>query len=208
MASLVKFGNDLYTGARSYNFVGNRRIWYVIALVLVLVSIVVPILRGGFLFGIEFRGGSEFQISGVEAQPDQQIAIDTVTGIVPEAAPQVTLVGDEANRSVRVQTEQLGVRRLERGAGCGPGRCLRRAAGRRRGLVRRAVVGCGHQHRGDPRAGRRSSCSPRSSCGSTSAPGRWRSRRMHRAAARPSSSRRASTASSASRSRRRPSSAS
>lgn len=108
MASLVKFGNDLYTGARSYNFVGNRRIWYLIALVFVLVSIVVPILRGGFVFGIEFRGGSEFQIAGVEAEPDQQVAIDTVTGLVPDAAPHVTLVGDEANRSVRVQTEQLG----------------------------------------------------------------------------------------------------
>jgi len=108
MASLVKFGNDLYTGARSYNFVGNRRIWYIIAAVFLLISIVVPILRGGFVFGIEFRGGSEFQIAGVAAEPDQQIAIDTVNEIVPDANPHVTLVGDAANRSVRVQTEQLG----------------------------------------------------------------------------------------------------
>jgi preprotein translocase subunit SecF len=108
MASLVKFGNDLYTGARSYNFVGNRRIWYLIALVFVLVSVIVPVLRGGFVFGIEFRGGSEFQIAGVEAQPDQELAIETVTDLVPDASPHVTLVGDEANRSLRVQTEQLG----------------------------------------------------------------------------------------------------
>jgi preprotein translocase subunit SecF len=31
-----------------------------------------------------------------------------VTEIVPDASPRVSLVGDEANRSVRVQTEQLG----------------------------------------------------------------------------------------------------
>lgn len=107
MASLVKFGNDLYTGARSFDFVGRRRIWYIIAAVFVLISIVVPVLRGGFVFGIEFRGGSEFQIAGVEAEPDQQLAIDTVTEVVSDASPRVSLVGDEANRSMRVQTEQL-----------------------------------------------------------------------------------------------------
>lgn len=109
MASLVTFGNDLYTGARSFDFVGRRRIWYAIAVVLVLISIFVPIARGGFVFGIEFRGGSEFQVAGVEAEPDQQLAIDTVTSIVPEASPRVSLIGDAANRSVRVQTEQLDV---------------------------------------------------------------------------------------------------
>ena len=106
--NLVKFGNDLYTGARSYDFVGKRRIWYAIAAVFVLISIVIPVLRGGFVFGIEFRGGSEFQIAGVEADPDQQLATDTVVAIVPDASPHVSLVGDNANRSIRVQTEQLG----------------------------------------------------------------------------------------------------
>lgn len=108
MASLVKFGNDLYTGARSYDFVGKRNIWYIIAVISVLVSVVVPILRGGFVFGIEFTGGSEFQVSSVEANPDEQLAIDAAVGAVPESSPVVTLVGDESNRSVRVQTEQLG----------------------------------------------------------------------------------------------------
>jgi preprotein translocase subunit SecF len=107
MASLVKFGNDLYTGARSFDFVGKRRIWYAIAAVFVLLSVVVPIARGGFVFGIEFRGGSEFQVAGVEAEPDQQLATDAVTEVVPDASPRVSLVGDAANRSVRVQTEQL-----------------------------------------------------------------------------------------------------
>jgi preprotein translocase subunit SecF len=107
MASLVSFGNDLYTGARSFDFVGRRRIWYVIAAVLVAISVIVPILRGGFVFGIEFRGGSEFQVAGVQGEPDQQVATDSVESVVADASPRVTLVGDAANRSVRVQTEQL-----------------------------------------------------------------------------------------------------
>jgi len=109
MSGLVTFGNDLYTGARSYDFVGKRRVWYVIAAVIVAVSVIVPIARGGFVFGIEFRGGSEFQVAGVEAEPDQQLAIGTVTAIVPDASPRVSLIGDAANRSIRVQTEQLDV---------------------------------------------------------------------------------------------------
>ncbi len=107
MASFVTFGNDLYTGARSFDFVGKRRIWYAIAAVVVVAAVVVPILRGGFVFGIEFRGGSDFQVAGVEAQPDQELATETVLAAVPEASPRVSLVGDEANRSLRVQTEQL-----------------------------------------------------------------------------------------------------
>ena len=58
MASrLVKFGNDLYTGARSIDFVGRRKIWYSIAAVMVVLSILVPVIKGGFNFSIEFRGG-------------------------------------------------------------------------------------------------------------------------------------------------------
>jgi preprotein translocase subunit SecF len=107
MASLVTFGNDLYTGKRSFDFVGKRRIWYGIAAVLIVLSVVIPIVRGGFVFGIEFRGGSEFQVSDVTANPDQKVATDAVNSVVSDASPRVSLVGDDANRSVRVQTEQL-----------------------------------------------------------------------------------------------------
>jgi preprotein translocase subunit SecF len=109
MASFAKFGNDLYTGARSFNFVGRRRIWYVIATVMILASVLIPTLRGGFVFGIEFRGGSEFQVSKVDAVADdpiaqQDIAAAAVSATVPSTAPHVTTVG---NDGVRVQTDQL-----------------------------------------------------------------------------------------------------
>lgn len=101
--AFAKFGNDLYTGARSVDFVGKRRIWYAIAAVMVLASVVIPIVRGGFVFGIEFRGGSEFVVSEV-AELDQQVATDAVSAAVPEANPRVSVVGAS---SIRVQTEQL-----------------------------------------------------------------------------------------------------
>jgi preprotein translocase subunit SecF len=99
---LTTFGNDLYTGKRSFNFVGGRKKWYSIAGVLILLTVIIPLLTGVH-FSIEFRGGSQFQIAGVEdatAQP----AIDAVTSVVPDTVPRVTIVGGDG---VRVQTDQL-----------------------------------------------------------------------------------------------------
>ncbi|MFF2495201.1 protein translocase subunit SecF [Agromyces sp. NPDC058064] len=99
---LTTFGNDLYTGKRSFNFVGGRKKWYAIIGVFVLLSVVVPLFTG-VNFSIEFRGGSQFQISDVEnatAEP----AIEAVESVVPEATTKVTIVG---GTGVRVQTDQL-----------------------------------------------------------------------------------------------------
>jgi preprotein translocase subunit SecF len=103
MASFSQFGNDLYTGKRSYNIIGSRRIWYIVSSVLILIVIVVPILRGGFVFGIEFLGGSQFQIQNTK-NLSQPFADRAVTDVVPDANPRVTIVG---NDSVRIQTDQL-----------------------------------------------------------------------------------------------------
>ncbi len=99
---LTSFGNDLYTGARSIDFVGKRKLWYVIAAVLVAISIAFPVVRG-FNFSIEFRGGSQFVIANV-ADPSSNIAEDAVTSVAPEAVARVTVVGDDG---IRVQTDQL-----------------------------------------------------------------------------------------------------
>lgn len=101
-SSLVTFGNDLYTGARSYPFVQKRKLWYAIGIVLVVISVIVPIFRGGFVFGIEFSGGSEFQVAG--AGTEQQPATDAVISVIPDASPRVSVIGADA---IRVQTEEL-----------------------------------------------------------------------------------------------------
>jgi preprotein translocase subunit SecF len=116
MASgLVRFGNDLYTGDRSVPFIGLRKIWLSIAVVLMLIAIAVPFVRGGgdfgagFNFGIEFRGGSQFQVSNAaladgSGEPDSTLAEDAVHAVVPDAVVRVSIVGTDG---VRVQTDQL-----------------------------------------------------------------------------------------------------
>lgn len=103
MASFRDFGNDLYSGKRSINFVGRRKTWYSIGVIVVLLAILAPILRGGFSFGIEFTGGSEFRIDGVSSQ-GEVVATEVVDDLFPGADSVVTTVGTD---SIRVQTEQL-----------------------------------------------------------------------------------------------------
>ncbi|WP_022887977.1 protein translocase subunit SecF [Agromyces italicus] len=99
---LTTFGNDLYTGKRSFNFVGGRKKWYVVIGAILLLSVVVPLFTG-VNFSIEFRGGSQFQITGVQdATPEP--GIEAVASVVPEATTKVTIVGEDG---VRVQTDQL-----------------------------------------------------------------------------------------------------
>ncbi|CAN5194478.1 protein translocase subunit SecF [soil metagenome] len=110
MASrLTKFGNDLYTGERSVNFIGLRRIWLSIALVLVVLAIAVPFIRGGgnfgngFNFGIEFRGGSQFQVADASSIKTS-LAEDAVHSVAPDAVVRVSTVGDNG---LRVQSDKL-----------------------------------------------------------------------------------------------------
>ena len=103
MSKFKELGNDLYSGTKSIDVVGRRKIFYIIGIAIVVASILVPIVKGGFNFGIEFRGGSEFRIDGV-AGTSQQVATEAVQSVEPGSAPLVTTVGLD---SVRVQTEQL-----------------------------------------------------------------------------------------------------
>ncbi|MEV8360123.1 protein translocase subunit SecF [Microbacterium sp. NPDC076895] len=102
MRSLNQLGNDLYSGKTSFPFVGKRRLWFIIAAVLVIGSALVPFIRP-IQFSIEFTGGSQFTVSGV-TNPDQLIATEAVQSVVPGATTKVATVGAE---TVRVQTDQM-----------------------------------------------------------------------------------------------------
>jgi len=103
MGRFSQLGNDLYSGKKSLNIVGRRKLWYSISAVLILICIIGPILRGGFNFGIEFTGGSEFIVSDVTVQTET-IATEAVQSVDPTLVPKVTQLGES---SMRVQTEQI-----------------------------------------------------------------------------------------------------
>ena len=103
MSALSRLGNDLYSGKRSVPFVARRKIWFSLSAVLILIAVVGTIARGGFTFGIEFTGGSEFVVSHVSTT-DQALAVDAVAHVDPAAETKVTRVGED---TIRVQTSQL-----------------------------------------------------------------------------------------------------
>lgn len=103
MPSLAQWGNDLHSGKRSYPFVEKRKLWFIITLVLVALSIVVPVIKGGFNLGIDFRGGSEFTISQVQ-HTDVAPGEEVVRAVAPNVEPHVTNI---APGTMRVQTDRL-----------------------------------------------------------------------------------------------------
>lgn len=103
MNKLVTWGNELYTGKRSYPFTSKHRLWFAIAGALVILSILVPVVKGGFNLGIDFRGGSEFTVSDVQST-DIKIGEDAVTSVASGAEATVTNI---APGTMRVQTERL-----------------------------------------------------------------------------------------------------
>ncbi|MCD2497454.1 MULTISPECIES: protein translocase subunit SecF [Microbacterium] len=104
MASMNQLGNDLYTGKTSVPFVGKRNLWFLVAGLLVLASILVVFIRPP-QFSMEFTGGTQFTVSGVAAENlDQAKATEAVHSIAGDVATKVTTVGSDG---IRVQTEAI-----------------------------------------------------------------------------------------------------
>ncbi|MDQ1136633.1 preprotein translocase subunit SecF [Microbacterium sp. SORGH_AS 1204] len=102
MRSMSQLGNDLYSGKTSFPFVQRRRLWFIIAAVLVIGAALVPLFRP-VQFSIEFTGGAQFTVSN-PASLDQSLATDAVASVLPGATTRVSTINDQA---VRVQTDQL-----------------------------------------------------------------------------------------------------
>lgn len=109
---MAQWGNDLYTGKRSYDIVGSRRRWFGLAIGLVAASLLL-LLTIGLNLGIAFRGGSEFTVPGASTTAEQP-AIDAVARIEGAQPPRVSVVGE---RTIRVQTSQLDDQQTDELAG-------------------------------------------------------------------------------------------
>ena len=109
MGKFSRLGNDLYSGRRSIDFVGRRRLWYAVSAVIVLVAMSGLFFKG-INWGIEFTGGAQYRVSLPQSQVTQETADDlrvavASTGVDAASSPVVTTSGDNA---ILVQTEPLG----------------------------------------------------------------------------------------------------
>jgi preprotein translocase subunit SecF len=106
MGTLSSFGQNLYEGRVSFDFVGRRKVFYAISAAIVIVAALAFIFRG-FNYGVEFKGGVEFT---AQVQTNDTATVDKLTNAVedagvPDAAdPTVQTSG---NDSLRIQTRAL-----------------------------------------------------------------------------------------------------
>ncbi|PJI85646.1 protein translocase subunit SecF [Luteimicrobium subarcticum] len=100
--NFAAWGNDLYTGRRSYKVVQRRSRYFWVSGVLSVLAVLVLVLQG-FNLGIDFKGGTEIIVSNTTTQ-SQDVAVDAVHQVVPDDEVLVSSVGSD---SVRVQTTEL-----------------------------------------------------------------------------------------------------
>jgi preprotein translocase subunit SecF len=106
----VSIAHRLYTGEVSYDFVAKRKRWYTISAAALLISLVALIFNG-LNWGIEFRGGVEFQAPvTVSSQTVEQVrsAVDDLK-LEGQDDISVTTIGTS---QVRVQTQPLGTEQV------------------------------------------------------------------------------------------------
>ena len=106
MGRVSTFGQHLYSGRVSFDFVGRRKLWYAISVAILVVCAVAFVVRG-FNLGIEFKGGVEFT---AQVHKANAAAVDDMTTAVEESG--VTEAGDpivntSGSNSVRIQVSAL-----------------------------------------------------------------------------------------------------
>jgi preprotein translocase subunit SecF len=103
MTTATSFGARLYTGEKSFNFIGNRKRWYAISLLLVTLSIG-TLLTQGLKLGIEFQGGSSYTVNKATATIEEARTAVESAGVTSEV-----IVQEIGADKIRVQTGSLSV---------------------------------------------------------------------------------------------------
>jgi preprotein translocase subunit SecF len=101
----MSFLQRLNRGEAVFDFIGNRRRWYIASAVLLLICVLSFVLRG-FNFGIEFQGGTSFQFKApANVQPADVEQVVSNAGATVASAPQE--VGSGGTRQIVVKTGEL-----------------------------------------------------------------------------------------------------
>jgi preprotein translocase subunit SecF len=96
----------LYRGESRVQFIGHRNRWYLASLSLIVICLLSFAFRG-FNFGIEFAGGSQFQIqtSGTHLSTDEVTRAFKTAGLPGENAAQ--RVGSGSTESIIIKTKNI-----------------------------------------------------------------------------------------------------
>ena len=98
----------LYTGTGAFEVVGKRRLWYVVSGLMVVVAIA-SIAVKGFVFGIDFEGGTKVSLpaDGANGVASTQQVEEVFTNTLGHSPESVVQVGNGASATVQIRAETL-----------------------------------------------------------------------------------------------------
>ncbi|GAA3397684.1 protein translocase subunit SecF [Streptomyces roseoviridis] len=100
MSKLGDLGARLHRGEVGYDFIGNRKIWYGISILITITAIVALAVRG-LNMGIEFQGGAVF------TTPKTDVTVSQATEYAEEASGHDAIVQQLGNGTLRIQVGGL-----------------------------------------------------------------------------------------------------
>ncbi|MGA5219100.1 protein translocase subunit SecF [Streptomyces cinereoruber] len=100
MSKLGDLGARLHRGEVGYDFIGNRKIWYGLSVLITITAIVALAVRG-LNMGIEFQGGAVF------TTPKTDVTVSQAQEYAEEASGHDAIVQQLGNGSLRIQVGGL-----------------------------------------------------------------------------------------------------
>ncbi|MFH8517156.1 protein translocase subunit SecF [Streptomyces gelaticus] len=100
MSRLGTLGARLYRGEVGYDFIGKRKIWYGIS-ILITITAIVGLAVSGLNMGIEFKGGAVF------TTPKTSVTVAEAEDLATEASGHQAIVQKLGNGGLRVQITEV-----------------------------------------------------------------------------------------------------
>ena len=109
-ASETKGIERLYEGKGAIDFIGRSKLWYILAVALVVISAAAMLLRG-FNLGIDFEGGTKMSMPAGDlvAEQVEETFVDA-TGVTPELTQ---IVGAGDSRTLEINSEHLSQEQID-----------------------------------------------------------------------------------------------
>ena len=112
MSKMSRLGQSLYDGSVSIDFVGKRKLWYAISVVVIGVAFL-GLFWKGLNLGIEFEGGVEYRVTVPAERLSDELAIEVREAVAATAeeegidAASNPVANTSGENTIRVQTEPL-----------------------------------------------------------------------------------------------------
>lgn len=100
MSRLGTLGARLYRGEVGYDFIGKRKIWYGIS-ILITITAIVGLAVSGLNMGIEFKGGAVF------TTPKTSVTVAKAEDLATEASGHQAIVQKLGNGGLRIQITEV-----------------------------------------------------------------------------------------------------